>query len=187
MSLNIVYFHGYNSSPTSAKVMTLREALGVPVYAFPADIDPEVAIPLIEHNIDMMLLDNMHSDDTFLFVGTSLGGWMASKMAEKYNIPAIIINPSVTPSQTLQKYGVPEEICAKYDPLIVSPNNTYFFAEHDEVIDNTILRQLWAARGIEVYVDPEATHRFDGPPFQRVIDRIKKIFMKSPDLSVDLL
>lgn len=177
MSLTIVYFHGYGSSPVSDKVTTLRESLGVPVYAFPADIDPDEATKLIEYNIDMMLLDNMHAETNILFVGTSLGGWMASKMAEKYKVPAIIINPSVTPKTSLLKYGVDPSVCAKYNDMIVSPNNVYFFAENDEVIDNSILRKAWKDRGIQVHIDPEANHRYNGKPFERVIEYIRKKFM----------
>lgn len=178
MSLIIVYFHGYGSSPKSDKVSVLREALGVPVFAFPANIDPDIACREIEFNIDMMLLDNMHARDQVLFVGTSLGGWMASKMASKYRVPAIIINPSVTPKSSLVKYGVSQEICDKYEDLTISPHNTYFVAENDEVIDSSVLRRMvsMAPESVELYIDSDADHRFNGAPFDRVVKYIEKTF-----------
>lgn len=173
MTLNIVYFHGYGSSPTTSKVEVLRGALNVPVFAFPANIDPEIAIAEVSHNIDMLLLDDMHAYDSFLFIGTSLGGWLASKLGQMYNIPAIIINPSVNPKEGLLKYGVDQQICNKYDVMQFSKNNAYFFAENDIVIPNEDTRKMLIEMGIEVYVDPEADHRFSGVPFNRVIEYVK--------------
>lgn len=172
--LTIVYFHGYGSSPNTPKVKLLRDRLKVPVFAFPADIDPDKAKPLIEYNIDMMLLDNMHSADHVLFVGTSLGGWMASEMAAKYDIPAIVINPSCIPSTSLDKYGVPIEIAAKYLPIKIAKKNVYFFAENDEVLDNQDIIKYLKMNDYEVYVDPEGDHQFAGKPFERVIEYIER-------------
>lgn len=177
MSLTIVYFHGYGSSPLSDKVTTLRNSLGVSVFAFPADIDPDIAKPLIEFNIDMMLLDNMHSDDTVLFVGTSLGGWMAAEMAVKYDVPAIIINPACNPRETLRKYGVSDTILSKYSPIKFSKKHRYFFAENDEVIGSTDTVSYLRNLGYSVFVDPEGDHRFNGSSFVKVIDYIKKEYL----------
>lgn len=179
MSLIVVYFHGYGSSPNSQKVTALREALKTPVYCFPADIDPEKAIEEVGYNIDMVLLEDMHANDRMLFVGTSLGGWLASKMGALYNVPAIIINPSATPRESLKKYGIDAAILEKYDDLVVSDKNAYFFAHKDEVIDHTPTRQLLADRGMVYHVALDTDHRYQGPAFHRVIDYIKTNFQKA--------
>lgn len=176
MSLIIVYFHGYGSSPNSDKVEVLRSSFDSPVFSFPINIDPDKAIADLSHRIDMMLLEDMHADDKVVFVGTSMGGWMASEMGKKYNIPAIVINPAWDPSDVLAKLGVDESICSKYDLMSLSDKNAYFFADHDELIDNHELRVLLSEAGHEVYVDPEGDHRFGGEPFKRVVKYIKSRF-----------
>ena len=177
MKLIVVYFHGYGSSPASDKVNVLRERLKVPVHAFPQDIDLDVATPLIMHNIDMVLADKQHGESNVLFVGTSLGGWMASEMGAMYRIPAIVINPSCDPATSLSKYGVPQHIRSKYDRIKFSPNNTYFFAANDEVIDNSNVVTDLLRWKYDVHVDFEGDHRFNGRPFDRVIDTIKQKYL----------
>lgn len=177
MGVVVVYFHGYGSSPNTDKVAALRDGLGVPVHAFPIDVDPDVARAQLTHNIDMLLLDDMHAPDRVVFVGTSLGGWWASEMADLYGVPAVVINPSRDPARTLDRYGVPELTRAKYSPIKMSIDNVYFFAERDDVIDNTKLREVLLTHGYEVYVDETADHRFNGKPFERVIEYIKKKYL----------
>jgi predicted esterase YcpF (UPF0227 family) len=38
------------------------------------------------------------------FIGSSLGGFYAVHLAEKFNTPAVLINPSVKPFETLSQY-----------------------------------------------------------------------------------
>jgi predicted esterase YcpF (UPF0227 family) len=183
-NLMVVYFHGYGSSPIGNKVMQLRQELNVPVYAFPAAVDPEGAEREVGYNIDMVLMDNLHAPVNMLFVGTFLGGWLASKMSAVYNVPAIIINPPASPCASLRKDGVPEDICAKYDDLVVSDKNAYFFAQNDGVIDHSnLLAQL--RDHPNVFIDPEADHWFTGDPFGRVIEYIKKNIVNFSKISYD--
>lgn len=178
MSLFIVYFHGYGSSPKTDKVSILRERLNVPVFCFPADIDPVKAKKMIEYNIDQVLLENKYRNSKMVFVGTSLGGWMASEMAKKYNVPAIVINPSCNPGVSLEKYGISEEIRKHYSIIEFSKNNTYFFAENDEVIDNKEIIKELQLLCYEVYIDKKADHRYNGEAFEQVIKYIEKNYLK---------
>lgn len=176
MALHIVYFHGYGSTPNTDKVNILRQMLNAKVFAFPIDIDRDVAEQQLTYDIDMSLMNDIHADDQVLFVGTSLGGWWASEMAALYKVPAIVINPSCDPSLGLKKYGVSEDLCAKYTPIKLAKINTYFIAEHDEVIDNTVLIEKLLIDGYNVFVDPDGDHRFNGLPFVRVVEFIKRNF-----------
>ena len=104
-TVSIVYFHGYGSSPNSDKVAALRAGLKdrAKVYAYPADIDPEIAKAELTREIDSMLAGhrNAATQDSVIFIGTSLGGWWASELGESYGIPAIVINPSCNPTSSL--------------------------------------------------------------------------------------
>jgi len=170
MKKMIVYFHGYGSSKTSEKVSRLKQEALFNVYSFDIDIDPEVALRELNHNIDMALIEDLHNPEEVVFVGTSLGGWWASKMAEIYKCKAVIINPSIDPKMSLLKYGVSTDICNKYHPLTTSMDYKYFFARCDEVIDSENFRETLISAGYNVTVDDKADHRFGGESFERVVE-----------------
>ena len=179
--LNVVYFHGYGSSANTPKVRVLRNSLNVPVFAFDANTDPEIAIKEVGFNIDMLLMEDLHAPIQTIFVGTSLGGWLASEMGAKYGIPVIAINPSFDPKNSLKKYDLAEGILNKYTAIKLSKKNVYFFAEHDSVIDNTVFRQELIDQGYEVYIDSDADHQYLGKSFDKVIEYIKKSYMVLPN------
>ncbi len=177
MTNHVIYFHGYGSTPESSKVDMLREELSsdYSVHAFPIDIDPDKAHLELTEQIDNLLLEDMHSDDKVLFVGTSLGGWWASKLGVLYGISAIVINPPEKPSESLSKYGEPETITSKYEDFTVGEDNVYFFAEEDSVIDNLELRKRIATAGLPVFIVKGATHRFNGKDFSMAISVLKNM------------
>ena len=181
MIKHVIYFHGYGSSPDSEKVKTLRKALEVmdesdyKVHAFPIDIDPDKAYLELTEHIDNLLLEDMHNDDKLIFMGTSLGGWWASKLGALYDISAIVINPPEKPSETLPKYGEPEEITSKYEDFTIGQDNVYFFAEEDEVIDNLELRKKIATARLPVFIVEGADHRFGGTHFSMAIHVLKNM------------
>lgn len=172
----VVYFHGFGSFPESSKTDRLRESLSgeYEVHAFPIDIDPEIALAELSEHIDSLLLEDMHRPDKVLFVGTSLGGWWASKLGELYDIPAIVINPSITPHTSLYKHKVSEEISLKYTPIVTSVKNEYFFGSRDKIIDSTEFRKTLDIIGAK-YTVVDASHRFNGSEFELVIGKIHEL------------
>lgn len=171
MSRIIVYFHGYKGSPDSPKVQRLKEAFpNDTVVAFPVDVNPAIAIAQVGDQIDLTLMDDLLSDEKMVFVGTSLGGWLAGKMALMYGCQAVLINPSVDPATTLGKYGVPENITKLYTPLDKFPMDwKFFFARNDEVLPNESLIYDLKLGGCDVTVSETAGHRFDGEEFEAVV------------------
>jgi predicted esterase YcpF (UPF0227 family) len=171
----IVYFHGYGSSEKSDKVVRLKTESEFEVHSFSANIDPIIAIDEVGNKIDLVLADNHHEPVKLIFIGTSLGGWLASKMASRYDCDAIIINPSVDPANSLAKYDVPEDIRSKYDVLVPNKKHKYFFAENDLVINNTEFRKHLTLLGHDVIVIKDADHRFGDDAFEKVISYVKNI------------
>lgn len=167
----IVYCHGYGSSANSSKLKALKDA-GFNAYCFDASVDPVEANLYLTNKIDNLLIDHLNQDIELVFVGTSLGGWTASRLSKMYGAKAVIINPSVDPANSLLKYGVPNEICDLYHVFAPYEGHKYFFAEHDEVIDNTVFRENLTVAGFNVTVVPGADHRFD-KHFDLVIDYLK--------------
>lgn len=103
----LIYIHGFISSPQSTKAQLLLEAMKalgradeyyVPQLAF----DPERAITLLEAQIQS-LLQQVDASRIGL-VGSSLGGYYASWLANKYNLKAVLVNPSVRPYDSLKAY-----------------------------------------------------------------------------------
>jgi hypothetical protein len=173
MSKLVFYFHGFGSSPESTKVSRLKESLpDSEIYAFPINIDPRVALPELCERIESVLLDEPHSEDSVLFVGTSLGAWYAGYLANLYGLPSILINPSCTPSVSLERYDIPVSIRGAYSDLEIPENAEVYLAERDEVLNNEELK----AAGSPIIV-PGADHRFDGEPFSLVIERIREMML----------
>jgi predicted esterase YcpF (UPF0227 family) len=95
----IVYLHGFRSSPASIKATRLREA----VATLPAPKRITLHVPELSHQpadavesvVDWV---ERHAQDTSLtFVGSSLGGFYATHLAERFDTRAVAINPSVRP------------------------------------------------------------------------------------------
>jgi uncharacterized protein len=99
----IVYLHGFNSSPASHKAQVLKrhlEGRGLgDRYACPALPDtPAEAIRAIEDAIAGRCADGV------TLIGSSLGGFYATWMAEKIDCRAVLINPAITPHIGLEAY-----------------------------------------------------------------------------------
>jgi predicted esterase YcpF (UPF0227 family) len=92
----IVYLHGFNSSPQSHKAQVLARFLAErglgEHYACPA-LPPLAAdaIAVIE------ALMARHAGAPLCFLGSSLGGYYATYLAEKHGARAVLINPAVEP------------------------------------------------------------------------------------------
>ncbi len=99
----LIYLHGFNSSPASHKAQVMKahmEGRGLAhLYACPALPDtPSEAIRAIEQAI-------AGGDPRALtFIGSSLGGFYATCLAEKLGCRAVLINPAITPHIGLEAY-----------------------------------------------------------------------------------
>jgi len=99
----IVYLHGFNSSPASHKAQLLKKYLEgrglAHRYACPALPDtPAEAIRAIENAVAGRRPDGV------TLLGSSLGGFYATWMAENIDCRAVLINPTVTPHVGLEAY-----------------------------------------------------------------------------------
>ncbi|MDT3705858.1 MAG: YqiA/YcfP family alpha/beta fold hydrolase [Thiobacillus sp.] len=90
----IVYLHGFNSSPASGKAKQLGEhmaSIGRKAdYFCPAlPNSPHEAIDLIESALAQ------RRPGSVTLVGSSLGGFYATHLAEKHGWKAVLVNPAV--------------------------------------------------------------------------------------------
>jgi predicted esterase YcpF (UPF0227 family) len=104
-TLRIAYLHGFNSGPASIK----GQQLGKAIAALPEAIRPEYFLPQLSHRpAEAMRTAHRWADagdrDKLTFVGSSLGGFYATHLAEAYGARAVLINPAVHPDCDLAPY-----------------------------------------------------------------------------------
>lgn len=106
----LIYIHGFNSSPDSYKASLLRDfansinmpdILEIPALAY----EPNLAIQQLQQ-----LIEKYHSPNAvrpLCFIGSSLGGYYATWLAEKYDSRVVLINPAVKPYELFDDYVGP--------------------------------------------------------------------------------
>ncbi|MEO6749841.1 MAG: YqiA/YcfP family alpha/beta fold hydrolase [Casimicrobiaceae bacterium] len=107
--VTIVYLHGFRSSPASEKAQAMRRH----VDAMPVATRPRLAIPELDHaprDAMRMLLEWIEREVSgpLALVGSSLGGYYATYLAEKFGARAVLVNPAVTPYDDLAVYVGPQ-------------------------------------------------------------------------------
>ncbi|XPV69763.1 MAG: YqiA/YcfP family alpha/beta fold hydrolase [Halarcobacter sp.] len=98
----ILYIHGFGSSGNGGKATLFREYFEDEVIAPSLSYVPNLAIDTLEQIIEMLQAKN----EKVALVGSSLGGYYAIYLANKYDLKAVLINPSIYPYKTLDKIGM---------------------------------------------------------------------------------
>jgi len=101
--MNILYIHGFNSSPLSLKAELTRQYLqqNYPEVTFHCPqlkSSPNEAIEQLEN----IILSKPKQQ--WYFMGSSLGGYFASYLAEKYHSNVVLINPAIKPFELFIDY-----------------------------------------------------------------------------------
>jgi len=147
----IFYLHGFNSSPQSHKARLFRQ------YMEERGRAREFSCPQLPHRPDAALAiieAEMvhHPREGIALVGSSLGGFYATWLAEKHGLRAILINPAIDPHVGLrgllgpqqpyhggEEYDLTEEHLREWERLFVPkvhPEHYLLLVETgDEVLD----------------------------------------------------
>jgi len=99
----LIYLHGFNSSPGSHKAQVLQrymEERGLgDQYCCPALPHlPKRAIAAVEAEIAR------HARTSITLIGSSLGGFYSTYLAERHDVRAVLINPAVYPHEDLRAF-----------------------------------------------------------------------------------
>ena len=174
----IIYLHGFNSSPDShkARFMTAwmeRHGLGYNLICPALPHWPNQAIGVIENEL------GRHAAERLTLIGSSLGAFYATWLAEKHDLRAIVINPAITPHTGLrtylgeqknlyteQSYDFTEEHLVQleglYAPRITPERYLVLVETGDEVIDYR--EALERYRGCRQVVVPGGNHTLQSFP-----------------------
>jgi predicted esterase YcpF (UPF0227 family) len=105
MTPTIVYLHGFASSPASVKARELAAAVG----ALPPASRPVLHVPFlrfcpreaIASVLDWIRVAVARPREALTIVGSSLGGFYATHLAEALGARAVLINPAIRPYDDL--------------------------------------------------------------------------------------
>jgi predicted esterase YcpF (UPF0227 family) len=94
----IIYLHGFLSSPQSKKALQTVE------YCNQFGMESFICVPELDASPDQCVaqiskLIESRAGNEVVLIGSSLGGYYATYLAEKYNLKAALINPAVRPYQ----------------------------------------------------------------------------------------
>lgn len=181
----LLYLHGFRSSPRSFKARMVQEKLEQAGMK-ERFICPQLpASPKAAMALALELVER-HAPDNLVIVGSSLGGFYASWLAERLGVRAAVINPSVDPTRNLSKHvgtttawhsDEPFEFLPEYvDELValrtanITRPERYFLlaATGDEVLDYRDMVAHYA--GARQHVIEGSDHAI--PEFAQYVDEV---------------
>jgi uncharacterized protein len=118
----ILYLHGFRSSPQSFKARVMRarlESLGlIDEWCCPTlPVSPADAVALAEAVAATAL------DDNITVIGSSLGGFYATWLAEKHGWRSVLLNPAVVPQEDLSCYLGEQPLWHGGGSVVVEPHH----------------------------------------------------------------
>ena len=163
-----LYLHGFSSCGEGNKSLELKKYFGEK-NVFSPDLSPS------PFDTIAMIEGLLKSEDINLIIGSSLGGFYTTYFAEKYQIRAVLLNPSIEPWKTLTPYvGWQKRFCdeevfefksiylEQLQTLEVKPekgNYLVLLQSEDEVLDYTKAQSLYNKH--KVIVEYGGNHRFE--------------------------
>ena len=165
----LFYLHGFRSSPRSikaqklaARMTTLGRARDYECPQLP--VSPAEAAQLIHHRALQV------APNELTLVGSSLGGYYATWLAELVGCRCVLLNPAIRPDRDLEPYLGTQTVYGSDETIIVKPE---FLAELRDLVVPAITRPerylLVAATGDEVIDSREMVAKYPGAA-QRIIE-----------------
>jgi predicted esterase YcpF (UPF0227 family) len=183
----IFYFHGFASSERSWKIDLLKKRLTTETIIAPTlPVDPVEVVKLFEQVV-------VKNDKPGLVIGSSLGGFYAYYAASRFDIPAVLINPSIEPWITLKDHigihkryytGESFEWKARYLDALKKINDEidnydpkhhrlhFFLSADDDVLDLSVIPGQFTGAGSIRFYD-NCGHSFNR--FAEIIPEIEQL------------
>jgi len=188
----IVLLHGFNSAAKTQEdyriklLQTVTEDVRAITYDSFAPAD----------EIEKYILAEIGDEFVDAVIGTSLGGYWATRIGSLIDSPWVAINPTYTPSETLNKYVGIESTNYKTGEkktldcdVVASYVETEFYGpglvlvdEGDEVLDS-LATVAYVAERVPVITFPNGSHRFEH--WDAAIDDIRYHVNRAPNDETD--
>jgi len=95
----ILYIHGFASSSYSTKKLLLDQHYDDTIITMDLACEPLEAIR------ELKTLIEQYKDENLMLVGSSLGGFYALHLTQTFDLPVVLINPSMRPFETLARFS----------------------------------------------------------------------------------
>ncbi len=184
--------HGFGSSGQNSKAQALIASFPNHKLISPdLPTDPQESLNILEK----IIFEN--GSDRIIMQGSSMGGFYALVMHLRHNIPALLINPALTPAALVQS-----RVGEMYDfkngkKLLIEQEHVEIFAliekeitealtsggvnkgdvlaligEQDEVLDQNIMKGILAKLGAEI-ISYDTDHHFAG--YDKITENDQKV------------
>lgn len=172
----ILYLHGFRSSPQSMKAQLMAQAMadrGLAAQFFM----PQLSFSPAQAMKDCHDMIDKHHDDKqpLTIIGSSLGGYYATYLAEQYDCSAVVINPAVYATRDLStqlglvsnyyddsvfEFTLKElhELEALFQPQIKAERYFLLAGDRDEVLDWQEMSKRY--EGAKQIIVNDADHSF---------------------------
>jgi uncharacterized protein len=194
MTAGLIYIHGFISSSQSLKAQQLGR------YVAEHHSDIHYMVPSLPNKpadafaeLDKLVQDFLQKKTGSLgLVGSSMGGFFASALAERYRLPAVLVNPAVEPHTFAEHFigahhnpytGV--DFCIEQtdidvlQSLVVKPDTGRYWVmvqEQDETLDYRDAVRFYS--GVKMTVEEGGDHSFQH--FDRHLAAIVAFLQLSP-------
>lgn len=178
----ILYIHGFGSSAEAKKAKLFREffkSSGEPFIAPSLSHIPNLALSTLED-----IIEACESD--VKIIGASLGGFYSLYLSQKYNLKAVLINPSINPEITLQRaigHGMSYydnsqyewnathvESLKKFKTSSVNQKNIMLLLQKGDDLLDYKEAELFL-QGSTMFIEEGGTHNFEG--IERYFEKIE--------------
>lgn len=131
----LLYIHGFNSSPFSDKaVMTAKYMAqhhpSVTFHQPQLPNTPKAAMALLTTYVEAAL----DAKEPLAYIGSSLGGYFASYLAETYGGKAVLVNPAVKPFELFDEFMGPQFNPYTEQHYLVMPEHKREVAEFNTAV-----------------------------------------------------
>ena len=114
----LIYLHGFRSSPASFKARLIDERMqalgrGADFVCPQLPASPAEAVALVSERLLPQPQDTL--------VGSSLGGYYATWLAERHGCRAVLLNPAVEPARDLRGHVGPPRMYHSDAPFVFEP------------------------------------------------------------------
>ncbi|MDI1302374.1 MAG: esterase [bacterium] len=171
---DLLYIHGFLSSPQSTKAQQLlawaAQRTDIRVHAPALPVDPEAALAILEST-------RQACTTAPGLIGSSLGGFYANILAARHGLRAVLVNPAVHPHVLLKAYvgeqrnhhsGVVAEVRPEHFRLLervesvpAHPERLWVLLETgDETLDYRQAEQFYRACALDITLG--GTHSYEG-------------------------